>query len=159
MSAESARESDESLALGEGQQRPDTQRPTLSLPLGIAELFEEPAVGDVRGTHGLAGAAAEAERALVSGGGVEDVDRPIVDGAHERDPPARRRRLVTRQFVRGAGGQAEPAGDAFAEILGVEDAAGRYDPSFPGLRMPTGSNARLIRASSAICGWPSCASG
>src|SRR6185369_3065609 len=77
-------------------------------------------------------------------------------------------------------GQAEPAGDAAVEQLRVEDVAAmgcvgvvagavapvigrpgsgsvhrRHEPVFPGLRIPAGSNAALIRRSSAIWSVPS----
>ncbi|GAB3834340.1 hypothetical protein [Dactylosporangium cerinum] len=73
---------------GEREQRPDPKRAAPAGPLRVAQPLQQPAVGDVGGAHGLARPAAEAERALLAGGGVEDVDLSAVDGPHQRDPAA-----------------------------------------------------------------------
>ena len=139
----------------------DGQRPAAPGPLKTPPLLQELAVLHSRRAHRLAGPAAQAERGLLGQRRVAGRQRAGIERPHQGDPAPWRGCLISGKRVRRARRQAEAAGDAAAEQRRVEDragvrhlVAGHQDPSFPGLRMPAGSKAVLIRRIRSICAFP-----
>ena len=93
------------------------QRAARPLALDLrARRLDELAVGHARGTHGLAGAAAEAE-IQVRGGGVGQGDASLGQRLDQENAPARRVHLGAQLGERRAVGEAEPAVHAAVDTL------------------------------------------